>query len=98
MAHKMLPSRHGKKLAIIVYVMQTALILPFDLRSRDAVAENKFQIITHRKGMTLSPCIAALSICSYWSMIENECRFNRAGYTVSFESFASQSMYMCSLF
>jgi len=43
MAHKMLPSRHGKKLAIIVYVIQTALILPFDLRSRDAVAENKFQ-------------------------------------------------------
>ena len=38
MRHRMLPKTVGKKFVIMVYVKQTKLILPFDLRSRDAVA------------------------------------------------------------
>jgi len=34
----MIPKTVSKKFVIMVYVKQTKLILPFDLRSRDAVA------------------------------------------------------------
>ena len=38
MRHRMIPKTVSKKFVIMVYVKQTKLILPFDLRSRDAVA------------------------------------------------------------
>ena len=45
MRHIMLPKTVGKKFVIMVYVKQTKLILPFDFRSRDAVAgKRKFNI------------------------------------------------------
>jgi hypothetical protein len=45
MRYRMLPKTVGKKFVIIVYVKQTKLILPFDFRSRDAVAgKRRFNI------------------------------------------------------